>query len=115
MLFTTLLIAWPKKVSIVVIQSKLFNKEIVITEKENGNFENFTKCCICDSYYIDVDVKLGGHCHVTGKYRGSAHRDCNINVKINHEILAELYNLKKFDSHLIMQLLDKYDLKINMK
>ena len=33
-----------------------------------------------DSSYVDGDVKVGDHCHITGKYRDSAHRDCNINV-----------------------------------
>ena len=33
-----------------------------------------------DSSYVDGDVKVRDHCHNTGKYRDSAHRDCNINV-----------------------------------
>ena len=40
---------------------------------------------ICDNSYVDDDVKVRVHCHVTGKYRGSAHRDCNINGKLNHK------------------------------
>ena len=31
--------------------------------------------------HIDNDVKITYRCHITGKYRGSAHRDCSINVK----------------------------------
>ena len=27
------------------------------------------------------------HCHITGKYSSTAHRDCNINIKLNHKIL----------------------------
>ena len=34
-------------------------------------------------------------------YRGSAYRDCNINVKLNQKIPAIFHNLKKYDSHLI--------------
>ena len=30
---------------------------------------------------VDNDVKVKDRCHITEKYRGSAHRDCNINVK----------------------------------
>ena len=33
---------------------------------------------------------------ITGKHRGSAHRDCNINVKLNHEIHVVFYNLKPY-------------------
>ena len=36
---------------------KHFNKELVMTKKENENFENSTKCWICDNDYIDyIDV-----------------------------------------------------------
>ena len=38
-----------------------------------------------DIDYIYTDVKVKGHCDITGKYIGSAHRDCNINVKLNHK------------------------------
>ena len=67
---------------------------------------------ICDNDYIDTDVKVRGHCHITGKYRGSAHRDCNINVKLNYKSPAVFHNLKNYDSHLIMQELGKFNLKI---
>ena len=53
-------------------------------------------------------------CHITGEYRGSAHRDCNINVISNHKILVVFHNQKKYDSHLITQELGKFNLKINV-
>ena len=42
-------------------------------------------------------------------YRGSAHRDCNINVELNHKIPVVFHNLKKYDSHLIMQEIGKFN------
>ena len=54
------------------------------------------------------------HCHITGKYRGSAHRDCNINRRLNHKILVVFHNLKKYDSYLIMEELGKLNLKISV-
>ena len=39
-----------------------------------------------------------------------AHRDCNINVKLNHKVPIVFYNLKNYDSHLIMQELGKFNL-----
>ena len=68
----------------------------------NEDFENSSKCWICDNNYIDGDVKVRDHGHIAGKYRGSAHRDCNISVKLNHKIPVVFHNLKNFDSHLIM-------------
>ena len=64
------------------MMKKHFNLELAMTKKDNEDFENSTKCWICDNDYIDNDVKFRDHhCHITGKCKGSAHRDCNINVK----------------------------------
>ena len=76
--------------------------------------KNSTKCWICDNNYIDTDVKVRDHCHITGKYRGSAQRDCNINVKLNHKIPVVFHNLKDCDSHLIIQELGRFHLKMNV-
>ena len=53
------------------VMRKHFNKELVITED----------LWICDNDHIDTDVKVRDHCHITGKYRGSALSDCNISLK----------------------------------
>ena len=77
------------------VMKKYFNKELLMTKEDNVDFENSTKYWICDNDYINGDVKVRDHCHITGKYRGSAHRDCNINVKLNHKIPVVFHNLKK--------------------
>ena len=79
----------------------ILTKDLWWLKKNNEDFENSTKFWICDNNYIDDDVKVKDHCHITGKYRGSAHKDCNINVNLNHKIL-------------IMQKLGKLNLKINV-
>ena len=91
---------------------KNINKELVMTKKDNDDFENSTKCWVCDNYYIDSYVKERDHWHITGKF-SSTQRDCNINVKLNHKIPVVFYNLKNFYSHLTMQELVKFNLKIN--
>ena len=93
---------------------KHFNKELVITKKDNEDFQNSTTCRICDNDYIDNDVKERNNCHITAKYRGPAYADCNINFKLNHKILVVFHNLKKYDSHLTIQELSKFILKINV-
>ena len=47
-----------------------------MTKGDNENFKNSVKCWICDNDYIENDVEVRDHCHITGRYRGSAHRDC---------------------------------------
>ena len=50
-------------------------------KKDNENLENSTKCWIRDNVCVKGDVKVRDHCQISRKYRGSAHRDCN--VKLN--------------------------------
>ena len=96
------------------VMKKHFNKELVMTKKDMEDFKNSTKCCICDNTYVDGGVKVRDHCHITGKYKVSVHRDCNINFKLNHKIPVIFHKLKNYDSHLLMQEQDKFNLKINV-
>ena len=64
------------------VMKKHFNKKLVTTEENNEDFENSTKCWICNNNYVGNDVKVRDHCHITGKYRASVHRDCNIKCEI---------------------------------
>ena len=38
-----------------------------MTEKDDENFEKSTKCWICGNSYVDGDVRVRNHCHITGK------------------------------------------------
>ena len=78
------------------IIKKHINKKLIMTEKDNEDFENSTKCWICDHVYVESDAKVRNHCHTTGKHRGSAHRDCNINVKLQNKIHIILHSLKNY-------------------
>ena len=91
------------------ILTKKDNK--MMNTEDNKNFKSSTKCWICDNDYVDNDVR--DHCHITGIYRRFAHVDCIINRKLNHNIPVGFHNLKNYDSHFIMQELDKFSLKIN--
>ena len=65
-----------------------------MTKEDDEDFENSTKCLICDNGSADNFVTVKDHCHITGKYRVSEFWDCNINVKLNHKILTAFHNLK---------------------
>jgi hypothetical protein len=47
------------------------------------------------------------HCHVTGKFRGAAHNECNINYKYTGRIPVIIHNARGYDTHLIMQAIGK--------
>ena len=96
------------------VMKKHFSKELAMTKEDNKGCQNSTKCWICDNYYINTCVKVRDHCVITGKYRGSAHRDCNIILKLNHKISIVFCNLKNHDHRLIMQELGKFNLETSV-
>ena len=57
------------------VMKKDFKKELVMSKEDNEDFENSSKCWICDN------VKVRDHTHITGKYRGSVYRYCTVNAK----------------------------------
>ena len=63
-------------------------------------------CHICGKKYTDKDVRVRDNCHITGKFRGSTHQECNLKLRIKPEdtkILVLFHNLRGYDSHFIMQ------------
>ena len=54
------------------------NKGIIMTEKDQEDFKNDNICRFCEKN--NESDKVRDHYHLTGKYRGSAHSECNINV-----------------------------------
>ena len=89
------------------IMKNNFNKPLIImTEKDEEEFQKATKCHVCDKQYTENDIRVRDHCHIMGKYRGSSHQDCNLKLRIKPEeikIPVIFHNLRGYDSHFIMQ------------
>ena len=64
--------------------------------------------------FFEGYAKVRDHCHITGKYRGAAHKDCHINISLNYKIPTVFHSLKNYDAHVIMQEIGKCDFKINV-
>ena len=82
---------------------KHFNKNLVRSAEDEQIFQLINKYWICDKLFDIRDNKVRDHCHITGKYRGSAHWSCNINFKLTKEVLVIFHNLRGYDGHLITQ------------
>ena len=85
---------------------KHFNKPLRMTEENEQEFKKATTCHICDKKYTEKDIQVRDHCHITGKFRGSAHQECNLKLRINPKeikIPVIFHNLRGYDSHFIMQ------------
>ena len=101
-----------------------FTKPLEMTDEDEESFQRAKECHICKRPYITSDdkvrdvkvrdvrnvrkvkvinIKVRDHCHVTGKYRGSAHLVCNLNFNLTNKIPVVFHNLKGYDSHFIMQ------------
>ena len=92
---------------------KHFIKNLVMSAEDEQKFQSSNKSWICDKLFNVGDNKVKDHCHVTGKYRGSAHWSCNINIKLIKKVPVIFYNLRGYDSDLIMQEIGKFDVKVN--
>ena len=88
------------------VVKKRFNKPLVMTEDDEMCFKLLDKCHICDKKYTDKDVRIRDLCHITGKFRGSAHQECNLKLRVKPEdikVPVIFHNLRGYDSHFIMQ------------
>ena len=85
---------------------KRFNKPLVMSENDELCFKLMDKCHICGVKYTDKDVHNRDHCHITGKFRGSAYQECNLKLRIEPKdikVPVVFHNLRGYDSHFIMQ------------
>ena len=96
------------------IMKEYFNKNSIMTEKEENLFQQSNNCWICKKFIDNDDENVTDHCHVTGKFRGAAHWDWNINFQLTKNIPLIYHNLKGYDSHLFFSKLHKFNLKINV-
>ena len=88
------------------IIKKEFNKPLNMTKENEEEFQKADECHICNKKYTADDIRVRDHCHITGKYRGSAHQECNLQLRLNPDkikIPVIFHNLRGYDSHFIMQ------------
>ena len=81
-----------------------------VDEEERPQLAN--SCWICNKLLDVADEKVRDHCHLTGKYRGSAHFSCNACFKLRKKVPVILNNLRSYDSHLIIKEMNTFDAKV---
>ena len=72
-----------------------------MTSENERDFQNSTKCHICERYFKPNDLVMylmmaikrikSDHCHITGKYRGAAHRGCNLEWSLSKKTKSSCY------------------------
>ena len=96
------------------VMKKHFNKNLIMSEKEEEQFQSSNISWICEKLIDFDDEKVRDHCHVTGKLRGAAHWSCKINLQLTEKVPVIFQNLRGYDSHLIFRELKKFDVKIEV-
>ena len=91
------------------IINKHFNKKLKMTIEDEENYQNSQNCWICDQKIINNKDKVRDHCHITGKYRGAAHSQCNLKLKIPKKLPIIFHNLEGYDGHIIFKELNNFD------
>ena len=96
------------------VMREYFNKNLMMSAKEEEMFQSSNKCWICNKLFDLVDENVRDHCHISGKFRGAAHFSCNVNLKITKKVSVIFHNLRGYDSHLIMKEINNFDVIIDV-
>ena len=84
-------------------------KKMIFTKEDIKQFEKASDCWICGKELGNDKVR--DHCHFTGRYRGAAHQNCNLNYRKPKSISVFFHNLSGYDSHLFIKKLGSPDKK----
>ena len=79
-----------------------------MTIEDEENYQNSQNCWICDQKIINNKDKVRDHCHITGKFRGAAHKEYNPKLRIPRKIPITFHNLEGYDGHLIFRELNNF-------
>ena len=77
-------------------------------QKDKQKAKQQTNCYLCKKPLLQKNYRdaVKDHCHLTGKYRGAAHNQCNLKLRINpktDQIPVVFHNLRGYDAHHLMQ------------
>ena len=77
-------------------------------EKDKLEAKKQKNCMFCGNPLLQKNFKdsVKDHCHITGRYRGAAHNECNLKLRINpktYQIPVVFHNLRGYDAHHLMQ------------
>ncbi|KYN39310.1 hypothetical protein ALC56_06298 [Trachymyrmex septentrionalis] len=75
----------------------------MLSKEQWEAYRSATRCHICEKPFASDDTRVHDHCHLTGRYRGPAHSNCNLNYKNSLCIPIVFHNLSGCDAHFIIR------------
>ena len=94
------------------VMKNYFHKYLIISEKEEEQFQSSNVCWICRNLIDDDNEKIRDLCPITGKFRDTAHWSCNIYLQLTKNVPVIFHNLRGHKSHLIFDEPNKFDVKL---
>ena len=78
-------------------------KNIIMTQDDEEDLKKNNVCRFCEKF-IESD-KVRDHCLLTGKYKGAAHIECNVNVRQEKSnfIPFIFHNFSNYDCHMFLK------------
>ena len=83
-----------------------------MSEEEEHLIQQSNSYQICKTLLIMMKKKI--QIIITGKFRGAAHWNCNINIQLTKKVPVIFHNLRGHDIHLIVNELGKFDVRISV-
>ncbi|XP_055307001.1 uncharacterized protein LOC129572785 [Sitodiplosis mosellana] len=96
LLFLAENVVWPKIHEI---------EAMSLSEEEENDFQDADVCHICKKeFYFKSNMwnKVRDHCHLSGRYRGASHSECNLKFQISKSVPVVFHNLD-YDSHFLIE------------
>ena len=104
------------------VEYYLTNLPLEMSEKDENDFKNSDVCWLCDKKFLECQnknnremclqnckntecKKVRDHDHLTGKFRGAAHKNCNLQTKQDKSNFVPIlmHNFSGYDCHLIFE------------
>ena len=74
-------------------------KQMIFTAVEEEIYNSSTSCHICGGQLGEDKVR--DHCHLTSKFGGAAHNECNLRYRVPRFI--PVFFLSRYDAHLFIK------------
>ena len=79
-----------------------------MTIEDENNYQNSQDCWICNEKITKNKDKVKDHYHITGKYRGLVHSNCNLQLQMPKKLPIIFHNLEVYDGNLIFRELNNF-------
>ena len=81
-----------------------------LSARKQEKYYNATRCNICRHEFVNGEakgLKIRDHDHITDRFIGAAHRQCNLERPVSFKIRVFFHNFRGYDAHLIVHEFEK--------